>query len=217
MEREPLSRDRVARAALALIDRDGLAGLSMRKLGSELGVEAMSLYKHVAGKDALLQAVVEVALASVGPIDESATPAERIRQLARSLRAMGRAHPEVFSLVVAQLPVSPTGLVPIEATLGALRASGLEDRQCVHLFWVIVAYIAGSVLGELGSISAGSFQFSPTAYDAARFPHFAALATLLGDCHHDDEFEFGLDCVLRDVESAADQAPRRRRRSASRG
>lgn len=207
MEREPLSRERVARAALALIDRDGLANLSMRKLGAELGVEAMSLYKHVAGKEALLQAVVEVALGSVRPADAAMPWADRLRHLARSFRAMGRAHPEVFGLVVTQLPASSGALVPIEATLDALRASGLPDDVCVHLLWVIVAYISGSVLGEVCAAAGGpaSLATSPSAVDPASLPSLTALAPRLAQCRHDEEFEYGLDLVLS---AAAQLAPR---------
>jgi AcrR family transcriptional regulator len=218
VEREPLSRERVARAALALIDRSGLAGLSMRNLGAELGVEAMSLYKHVANKEALLQAVVELALESVRPADSAASWTDQLRHLARAFRAMGHAHAEVFGLVVQQLPVSSAALVPVEATLAALRASGLDDDTCAHMFWVIVAYISGSVLGEVGAGAdpAGTFTFAPAALDSQAFPHLAALAPRLAQCRHDDEFEYGIDVMLREIAQLASRERTPRRRSAKR-
>src|SRR5689334_12674118 len=111
--RTPLSRDRVAAAALELIDREGLDSLSMRKLGAALGVEAMSLYNHVDNKDDLLDAVSEMLhreiLAGYDP-PASGNWQERARSMAFSYWHLAQAHPNAFAIVGSRPVSSPAGI-----------------------------------------------------------------------------------------------------------
>src|ERR1700761_1154812 len=94
-----LSRAAVVAAALALLDRDGVEALTMRRLGAELGVEAMSLYRHVPSRDALLDALADRLAPEMDAPDSGADWAEALRALAAELRAAGRRHPAAFELV----------------------------------------------------------------------------------------------------------------------
>src|SRR5919112_3249419 len=100
VKRQPLSRRRILEAAVRFADREGLEALSMQKLGSELGVEAMSLYNHVPNKDALLDGMVEVLLGELEVPPEDDSWDERIREGYRSFRRLAHEHPNVFPLLV---------------------------------------------------------------------------------------------------------------------
>lgn len=201
-QRGTLSRAAVVETALAVVDRDGMAGLTMRRLGAALGCEAMSLYKHVADKDALLDLLVERVMAEVTLPDGAAPWEERIRVVARELRRVGLAHPAVFERLAVRLPSTPAALGPVEATLAALRAAGLDDRACASWFWTLVAYTTGAILGELGAPSA-AFPYDRAAVDPAVFPALAALSAKLAACDHAEEFEHGLDVILTGIRRRA--------------
>jgi TetR/AcrR family transcriptional regulator, tetracycline repressor protein len=99
--RTPLTRERIVRAALALVDEAGLGALTMRRLGAELGVEAMSLYKHVAGKEAILDGIRELLIAEFAatlPPGPATGWRDDLARFARAYRSVGRAHPEAFAL-----------------------------------------------------------------------------------------------------------------------
>src|ERR687897_673164 len=104
VKRRPLSRRRILEAAVRFVDREGLEALSMRKLGSELGVEAMSLYNHVPNKDALLDGMVEVLLGELEVPSERAAWEERVKEAYRGFRRLAHEHPNVFPLLVNRPP-----------------------------------------------------------------------------------------------------------------
>src|ERR671913_1313899 len=110
VKRQPLSRQRILEAAVRFVDREGLEALSMRKLGSELGVEAMSLYNHVPNKDALLDGMVEVLLGELEVPAESQSWEERIRQGYGAFRRLAHRHPNVFPLLVNRPPDTMDGV-----------------------------------------------------------------------------------------------------------
>ena len=197
--RPALSRERIVAAALDLVDRRGLDALSMRALGAELGVEAMSLYKHVDGKGAIVDAMVEAAIDEVDWTGDAAAPwQQRIEHAAGGFLALGRAHPELFPLLLAREPRGDSVLRPIEAILAPLAEAGLERAQAVSVFWTLLAYLYGAVVCELGQRTDGAPQALPRSLLEAAdgFPASKAAANELANCDAGDEFLAGVRRIL---------------------
>jgi AcrR family transcriptional regulator len=203
--RTRLDRARILRAALALIDADGIEHLSMRRLAAELGVEAMSLYNHVPGKAALLEGVAGLIVAEVElPGPELRDWRERLRTQARSLRRVALAHPAAVTLLVTQPVTSPEALAPVESALEALRSAGFDDEGTVYAFHTLTGFVFGQVLQELhGPFTHGQGQ-KPDG-----FPLVCALGEVAAGRDLAAEFEFGLTAVL-DGLAAALSGPRDR-------
>jgi len=202
VERIPLSRERIVVTALRVIDERGLAQLSMRRLGAELGVEAMSLYKHVAGKDALLDGVRELLLAE---LETPAAPgrdwADDLLSLARRYRALGRAHPEAFGLLARGADRAyVAGRESAEAGLAALRAAGFDEETATYALRTVVRFVLGFSLIEM----AGEGAPAPLAQDeldalARDQPMVAGLMRSLGPGSEDALFEFGLRALITGI------------------
>jgi len=147
--RPPLSRDRILRAALDLADRDGFESCTMRKLGSRLGVEAMSLYRHVASKDDLLDGLVDLVFAEI-EVEAPGTTDWRaaMRDRAHSQRAAMRRHRWAIGRMEGRMQPGPASLRVHDATLGSLREAGFPFRAAVHANSVLDAYVYGFALQE---------------------------------------------------------------------
>jgi AcrR family transcriptional regulator len=192
-KRESLSRQRVLKAAVEFVDREGLEALSMRKLGAELGVEAMSLYNHVPNKDALLDGMVEVLLREIELPPENLDWEERVREAYRAFRRLAHRHPNVFPLLVNRPPSTLDGAWLVEEFLRVMRAAGFDALTALHAFRTLSNYTFGYAMAEIRG-----FALEPGArtLDPERFPNIDALAPCLGDLDHDAEFEFGLEVIL---------------------
>jgi AcrR family transcriptional regulator len=175
--REPLSRDRVMRAAVVLADRLGIASLSMRRLGQELGVEAMSLYNHVAGKEDLFDGILELVLDEIDANGDGdgRTWKAALRERAVALRAMLLRHPWATGLLESRRPTSRAIPRNRELAFGTLRGAGFSVALATHAAVVIDSYVYGFALQ-------GRWDRLP-ADDA-------------------DEFDFGLNLILIGLESA---------------
>src|SRR5215208_3670812 len=123
-ERRPLSRRRILEAAVRFVDREGLEALSMRKLGSELGVEAMSLYNHVPNKGALLDGMVEVLLGELEVPPEDEGWERRVREAYRAFRRLAHEHPNVCPLLITTRPDTMDRVSLVEEFLKTLRVTG---------------------------------------------------------------------------------------------
>jgi AcrR family transcriptional regulator len=219
-ERAPLTRQRVLEAALALVDSDGLEALSMRKLGAELGVEAMSVYKHVANKDALLDGLVDQLWVEVRDgLPESAGWVDQLRAFAHEMRAVMHRHPQAASLLLSRC-VLPVPMVEIYATLlDTLRDAGFDDATAARTVRSLSGYVMGYVSTELYCLGAWRAVpgDQPAAGPAVGRPEFdttdvllwlgralppgspsrlvnAALAML--DCDLDGDFDASLDMAI---------------------
>jgi len=131
-ERDRLDRDRIVKAAVALVDREGLEGLSMRKLGRELAVEAMALYHYFPSKDALIDAIVEAVVGEMGAPSEAGSWKERLRERFQSYRQLAQAHPHVFPLVGKRAVKNPEALAPVEQMLEILRGAGFSPEEALQ-------------------------------------------------------------------------------------
>jgi len=202
----PLTRELIADAALRLIDAQGLEEFSTRKLGQELGCEAMAFYNHFPSKDALLDAVVERMLAKVGiPPGGSGGWVDRARAYARSFRALGRIHPRAFSLVATRRFNAPGSIALLETAFGAFLDDGIDPLTAVKVYRTLGNFLAGTVLNEI-SIAAYS---AAAPHDSPARKESSSLATVmpyLSPAYFEEVFEFGLDVILDGCQRLA-QAP----------
>jgi TetR/AcrR family transcriptional regulator, tetracycline repressor protein len=200
-KRSPLSRERVLQAAVAIVDKEGLAAISMRRLGEELGVEAMSLYNHVASKAAILDGVIEVILGELPAPRRSASWRLACRERARALRAVMRAHPNALPLFVTRPAVTPVALGHVEYTLDLLRRGGFSPDVALGAMQAMVAYVVGHAMA--------SYAAQPTdeesvpqydRLDEKEFPRVREAARLLPRHDLEAEFELGLEAMLAGLE-----------------
>ncbi len=201
--RPGLTRERIVEAAAAVADREGLHGVSMRRVGRELGVEAMSLYHHVAGKDALLDALGDWLMVQVERPSADAGWRVGIRARCVSLRAVMREHPWGPAIVESRRAPGMALLGHLESVLDCLHRGGFPVQLAAHAFSVLDAYVYGFVLTEQ------SLPFEPggdvddlaaeMALPADVFPRMAAFVeqVIVGRSYdYGDEFAYGLDLVL---------------------
>lgn len=202
-QREPLSRTRILACALAMIDRYGLEGLSMRRLAAELDVSAMSLYNHVPNKDALLEGVTEALL---GEIDLSAVAREEwdeaLRAGFRSFRTALLSHPNALPLIQTKPIVTPEAFRPVELSLATLRRAGFESNTALEAHWVLVGFTIGHVSFQLTNplndplTSESEMFLRRQQLPAEEFPNlFECLPHAIG-CDFDAAYAFGLDTII---------------------
>ena len=196
-----LTEERIVRAAADLIERDGLAAVSMRRVATDLGVAPMSLYNHVPNKAALLDRVAEYIIAGLRYVDDPAADwRDRGRALARAFRAMAHAHPRGMAVVLSRQINSAAGLRLMEHALAIADAGGFSRRQTVRAVRVLVAYIIGSLSREGGHALMLSYANDPQGVleraDPVLFPHVHDLAPLLVEKDFEADFEFGLDLLI---------------------
>jgi AcrR family transcriptional regulator len=209
--RERLTRERVIDAALRVMDAEGLDAVSMRRVAREVGVEAMSLYNHVADKDDLLRGICDRVMGGFEFPDGEGDWVERCKAGARAWRRLLQAHPDVMRLFAETHgpdPSSLDSLRPTEFALGLIREGGLSDRDTVQAFHAFGGYIQGFVMMEGGSIQGGSakgetFGEAAGAIPADVFPVLAAVGRYFAECDADEQFEFGLDLMVRGIQAKA--------------
>ena len=206
--RPPLSRDRILDAALTLIDDDGLAALSMRRLGEALGVEAMSLYHHVASKAALLDGVHERILTRLAPPPADTRDWQAyVRHQARSLHATLCAHPRAIGLFAARPAATAASIARLDAYLTVLRAAGFPPLDALMIVQIVAAFVVGHAQWVAGAGAADEQPASPPVPPALTAVHEVARA--VHAYRPDRELELGLDALLTGF---ADRLPRKRRR-----
>ena len=196
--RQPLSRRRVLEEAVRFADREGLEALTMRKLGAELGVEAMSLYNHVPNKDALLDGMVEVLLGELEIPLGNQDWEERIREGYRAFRRLAHEHPHVFPLLVNRPPETMDGVWLVEEFLQTLRDAGFGWKEALHAFRVLSSYTFGYAMAEIRgfALEPEGSRLGARALSPEEFPNLSELVPQLERVDHDAEFEFGLDLLL---------------------
>ncbi|MGX6603674.1 TetR/AcrR family transcriptional regulator [Micromonosporaceae bacterium Da 78-11] len=192
-----LHPDRLAEAALAVIDRDGLPGLTMRSTAQELGLSTMALYRYVADRDELELLVAEWVLRDLdttAPGDPIWT--DQIKTLAHRVRGAVRAHPHTVPLMIANRQRSRHLLHWSETLLTILTTAGFAGTERVIAMRGLLGYLGGALLQEqLGSL-AGAGTATMAGLAATDFPLLGETARAAGQVPPDDEFDGGLDLVL---------------------
>lgn len=205
--RAPLTRDRVLVAALRLIDERGLDELTMRALGAELGVEAMSIYKHVPSKGAVLDGVVELLLAELETGRPSSTEwRAHLADLARRFRAVSLAHPSAFPLLRRRsLSAYEVGRGMTEGALETMIAGGFTRDEAIAALRTVVRFTLGFALSDpREGMASGGAPPGTTLPVADDHPLLAALMRAVTDPDGEEQlFEFGLAAVIRGIEPVA--------------
>jgi AcrR family transcriptional regulator len=206
-----LDRRAILHAALQLVDAEGLAALSMRRLGARLGVEAMTLYYYVPGKAALVQGLAEVVLDELqlpsGPVHAWQTA---VREVARSFRRLGLVHPNVFPLLATVGLDNPASFRPTEAILRLLGSAGFAPELAFTAFTTIKSFVVGHVLWILGDrlLGQGGERLPPPqAAPPEMFPRLASYLPYLASCDPEAEFERGLDVLVAGLEALLGAGP----------
>ena len=209
--RQPLSRERVVRAAMALADAGGIDALTMRRLGDELGVEAMSLYKHVANKDDLIDGMTDAVFAEIELPSGATDWRTAMRERAVSVRAALSRHPWATPLMQSRTSPGPATMHHHDTVIGTLRTAGFSVALTAHAFSALDSYIYGfaqqqrSLPFETGEQTAELAEAILAQFPAEAYPHLAELTVqhvLQPGYDYGDEFEFGLDLVLDGLERA---------------
>src|SRR5580693_2195927 len=153
-QRRALTRERVVAEALAVIATDGAAALSMRGLAARLGVVPGALYRHVRNKEQLCDLAVDGVLAEIGTqADHALAWPDRIKTLARRLRAVLENHPGIAALLKTRDPLGPHSLALAEAFLAALQEAGLPARETAQAFSLVYDYILGFALSDRTTVN----------------------------------------------------------------
>jgi AcrR family transcriptional regulator len=209
--RPALTRERVLRAAMALADRDGVRSLSMRRLAQELGVEAMSLYHHVANKDDILDGLIDLVFGEIDLPSGDGGWRAAMRQRAVSTREALRRHPWATGLMESRSTPGPANLRHHDAVLGVLRNDGFSVALAAHAYALLDSYIYGFALQEAGlpfttpEETAEVAQTIMARFPTDQLPYLTEIAVehvLQPGYDFGDEFLFGLDLILDGLDRA---------------
>lgn len=220
--RTPLSRERVVEAAFTVLDRQGLDGLSMRQVASELGVAVSALYAHVSSKDDLLELMYNRLFEGFEmPEPDPERWQEQLREFARAGRRRLLAHRDMARISMGHVPFTAELLPHVEALLGIFRAAGLPDRIAAEAGDLLSTYIDGFVLEEqmwqdrAASRSGGDASLARpdwremademqsyfSSLPSEGYPHLRALSGLMVTDSSDERFDIGLEIILRGLAS----------------
>lgn len=204
-DRPALSRERVIDAAVQLADAGGISVVTMRRVAEHLGVEAMSLYHHVANKDEILDALVDRVFAEIDLPSADLDWATAMRRRAASARTAIRRHSWALGMMDSRQNAGTFTLRHHDAVLGCLRSAGFSVAEAAHAFSLLDSYVYGFVLQEtslpfqngteLEDVAAGLQAAMPP----GEFPHLTELMVehaLRPDYAYADEFDIGLDLIL---------------------
>jgi AcrR family transcriptional regulator len=213
--REPLTRQRVVQAALRLMDTEGLEAVTMRRIGRELGVEAMSLYNHVRDKEDILDSICEEV---VGEFEAPTAVgwAEAARAAAFEYRRLLLAHPNVLTLMTERKrPFSSLNALRVyEYALEVFRSAGLTEMDAIQAFHSFGSYILGAVTMELGLMVGSPNEDEDAHREMARLVASADLPRLqealphMVNCDLDEQFAFGLDLLIDGIRARAANSER---------
>jgi AcrR family transcriptional regulator len=212
--RLPLSRERVLRAAMSLADASGIESLTMRRLGDALGVGPMALYRHVANKEDLIDAMVDVVFSEIGLPSTGGDWRAAMRERAIAVRQALLRHRWATGLLESRTNPGPANLQHHDAVIGCLRAAGFDIAMAAHAYSLLDSYIYGFAAtqknlpftpADVGEMAQSMLRPFP----AGAYPH---LTEMLADhvmqpgYDYGDEFEYGLDVILDGLERALDAA-----------
>jgi AcrR family transcriptional regulator len=207
--RVPLSRERVLRTAFDLTDTDGVESLSMRKLASALGVEAMSLYRHVRNKSEIVDGMIDLVFGEIGLPATDVDWRTAMRQRSIKVREALARHPWAIGLMESRSTPGPATLQHHDAVIACLGKAGFNIAQVAHAYSVLDSYMYGFALQQ-ASLPFKTTQESLDAADSIlrqfptdAYPHLTELTVqhvLQPDYDYADEFKFGLDLILDGLE-----------------
>ncbi|MEC5201093.1 AcrR family transcriptional regulator [Arthrobacter sp. PL16] len=216
-----LSRDVVLRAALELVDADGLEALSMRKLGNKLGKDPMALYRYAANRDALLDGMTELLLDQwiVPRTGDLPSWQEQLRHAAHDFRALVLQHPHVVPLLVTRPLSTPMGLRPLgalrplEQILAVLSGAGFAPADALHAYRAYYGFLIGHILNELEEFVVNpdedelGLKLGLHRLPKKDFPHLRQLAPMLLGYDGEAELDQGITILLQGLQAQLNPSP----------
>jgi AcrR family transcriptional regulator len=213
--RSRLSRERVLRAAILHADAGGIEALTMRTLAEELGVAPMALYRHIANKDDLVDAMVDVVFSEIDLPASTAGWKTGMRQRAISAREVLSRHRGAIGLMESRTNPGPANLRHHDAVIGTLRAAGFTIPMAAHAYSLLDSYIYGFALTQMNLPFDTSAEVAEVAqnmlqpFPLKEYPNLVEFITehaMKPGYDYGDEFVYGLDVILDGLEKARNQA-----------
>ncbi len=213
-ENSPLTRAMILASALDIIDRDGVDGLSMRRLGDALGRDPMVLYRHIPNKAELLDGVAEIVFQQLSVDTTDPNWTAQLRTVARDFRQLALTHPNVVPLLVTRPLATPLGLRPLgtlrplEDVLALLTGAGFTGVNALHIYRALFGFLYGHVLNELQELvekpeeTDHVLRLGLHRLPIGDFPHLRSLAPVLATYDGAAELERGLDMLLSGLTAA---------------
>lgn len=225
--RPRLDRDLIVQTAITSIDTHGVQGLTMRRVGQDLGVAAMSLYRYVSGREALLEAVVEKLMDGVTARADAVGFTSwqgYLQVLANEVRRVAQSHPAAFPLVASRHPATPWLRPPlrsielVEHFLATLSDFGFDDIRAVDAYKAFTTFLIGSLLLEVAAHGEDILSVDETLneseaaipeqdayFDLQQAPHVCRMQDRLSQDTTEQEFEIGLEALIDRIERSVSQ------------
>jgi AcrR family transcriptional regulator len=205
-ERKPLTRDAIVDAALVLLERDGLQGVSMRKLAQELGAGAASLYWHVGDKEDLLALMLDRIVGEAEVIEPDPEHwQEQVKESLRATRRLMLKRRDAAQLSLGRIPAGPNSLPVMERSLAVLHAAGLPPRVISYAADMFALFVGGFAFEESMDHEGDPKAFGEylASLPPDRFPTLTTLAGDLTEGGADERFEFAIELLVRGLEAMA--------------
>lgn len=216
--RSPLTQDAIVEAALRILERDGIDGLSMRTVAGELGAGTATLYWHVGSKDELIELVIDRVFAQIElPPPEPGRWQEQLKEVAIEARRVLQRYRGVGALTLGRIPTGPTMFRWIEWSLGLLRSAGLPDRIAAYAGDLFGLYLGAHAFEDASPVASPTGQDLPPdeivtmirkyfeSLPEDVFPNIRATADALTSGDAEERFELGLDVIIRGLASYTDE------------
>ena len=216
--RRSLSREAIVAASLGILRAEGVDALSMRRVATELGTGAASLYAHVAHKEELLDLLLDEVLGQIDlPVPDAARWREQVTALWTASHAALARNGDIARVLLGRVPMGPNSLRVAEATMAILRGGGVPDQAVAWAVDVVGSFVAATAIETAEHVNLQRDGGDPAEYydrvfryfaqlPADRFPVTAALVPVLTKGDGDDRFAFGLDLIVRGLAAHADEA-----------
>jgi AcrR family transcriptional regulator len=215
---EPLTLDRIVATAIDLVDREGLDALSMRRLGTELGAGATTVYWHVKNKDELLDLMLDQVFVEIETPDPDRSWRDQLASMAHNLRRVLLRHRNLIMVVASRPTTGPNAIAAIDLLFGVVRRSGLPDERVVAAAISVLNYASGFAVLEAASLAAFDGADEAAIRQAVkesadqvmafimtlppeRYPNVQLLGRHLVDGDDDSRFAYGLEVMLDGLEA----------------
>lgn len=206
-----LDRDQIVRAAVQLLDEEGVEQFSTRKLATRLGIKSPSLYSHVKSKEELFALVLDHVIGSCELPARTLGWQDQLHRIGHQLRNALTGHPATAQLLLGRLPFGPSGLRLADHIIGALRDHGFTDQLAAYGYNVFWNYVVGFASQEtaFGKGAGGRHRLKQLQQFLGElprqdYPNLAAVATVLTEGRFTDRFELGLTAILNELDKRHD-------------
>jgi AcrR family transcriptional regulator len=218
--RDPLTREAIVAAGLRVLDIDGVAGFSMRRVADELDTGAASLYWHVGSKDGLLDLIMDEVIGEQEvPDPEPDRWQEQLKEVARTMRATIRSHRDIVEISIGRVPMGPNALRYTEGVVAILRAGRVPDQLAVQSYLLLMSVVNGFTMDEAGYEAETEAGVAPPLEEGAEmvgeylgslpageFPNTIQVAGHFADADQEGRFELLLDLFVEGLAKRAEEA-----------